>query len=145
MGPILPDGSTDAPPDPPKLGVPDAGSYTVSSTAVDSEGSTYFAGTFVDAVRLGDFRLTSKGAADAFVAKSTREGAIAWARDVGSSETESDVRVTLDDTVKLLGRTRGGVDCGGGPLPKWSSEAFFVCVYRPSDGAFLAGGTFPMR
>ena len=54
--------------------------------------------------------------------------------------------MTLDDgstNVHVVGITKGSMDCGAGPLPTWSSDTFFLCVFGGPDGATLAGGVFP--
>jgi hypothetical protein len=131
----------------------------VTSFECTTEGSCYVAGTFVDTRRVGAFTLESRGSTDVFLAR-TRDrydeaagvaslrdpGEVVWARSIGSSLPETAPRLTVQTdvaTVTLLGTTRGAVDCGRGPMTRWSDEGFYVCVFAQRDGALMAGGTFP--
>jgi hypothetical protein len=120
----------------------------VSSSIRDDSGATYWAGVFVGRIRGGGAVLVSHGDADVFVVKQAPDGAIDWAVSVGSAARESSPRVTLETAdsgrdVVLLGLTRGAMDCGRGPLPTWSSDTFFMCIFSGLNGASTAGGVFP--
>ena len=63
---------------------------------------------------------------------------------MGSAKSESGPRVSLDDgRVSVVGLTAGEMDCGGGPLPTWSSQTFFLCLFGQTDGDSVGGGSFP--
>jgi hypothetical protein len=117
----------------------------VTSTFEAKDGAIYEAGTFAGAVLLDGERLQSKGGDDVFLVKWNADGSRAWVRAVGSQAHESAPRVgdVEDGRVKLIGMTQGEMDCGSGPLPTWTSQTFFFCVFDSDDGAWLAGGTFP--
>lgn len=117
----------------------------VLSRANGGDGVTYVAGLFSGRTALGDFVLKSRGGDDVFLARVEPNGRVAWARSVGSREAESapEVSVQEDGHVRLFAKTTGEVDCGGGPLGKWSSPMFFMCDFRPEDGTLVSAGAFP--
>jgi hypothetical protein len=118
---------------------------TVTSSARDEDGSVYVTGTFVDSIRVGDAVLTSRGAEDVCLVKTAPDGTFAWAQSVGSDRRERAPSVTVQGRqVRIVGLTEGRMDCGDGPLPLWSADSFFFCVFGRHDGATVEGGTFPI-
>lgn len=117
----------------------------VTSTVVDpTSGATYAAGTFLNDVVIGRTLIKSRGDKDVFLLKVDANGTFEWVRAVGSVFAESDPHVALDGAqVNVIGMTMGAMDCGAGPLPTWSSDTFFFCVFGATDGTSLSGGVFP--
>lgn len=116
-----------------------------TSSVRDSTGDLYETGTFVQRMWAGASLLRSRGDRDVFVIKTKADGSPLWAISIGSALRESGPKVTLDDNgnVAILGTTKGQMDCGQGPLNSWSSETFFLCSFKPSDGTPIVGGAFP--
>ncbi len=116
----------------------------VTSSAYDDLGNRYATGTFVGVVSIGNTVITSRGDKDVFLLKLDSTGAFQWVRAVGSASAESAPRVTLESTgrISLIGMTNGEMNCGSGPLPTWSSDTFFLCIFG-RDGAALVSGVFP--
>ena len=127
--------------------VPESATTHVTSTVTDSTGASYATGTFEGQITIGDrTTVQSRGDKDVFLLKIDVKGHLLWVRTVGSGLAESGPRVTLDEDathVHLVGITKGKMDCGSGPLPTWSSDTFFFCVFGGGDGAPLSGGVFP--
>ena len=123
----------------------DAINARMTSAVVDpSSGATFATGTFVDEIVIGGVHLKSHGEADVFLLKVGGLGDFQWVRAVGSAFAESGPRVTLDGShVNLIGMTTGTMDCGMGPLARWSSDTFFLCVCEAADGTPVSGGVFP--
>jgi hypothetical protein len=123
----------------------DTATTRVTSSVVDPiTGATYATGTFVDDALIGDTLVKSRGDKDVFLLKVDPTGAFEWVRAVGSAYAESEPRVTLSGVeVNVIGMTMGAMDCGAGPLPTWSSDTFFFCVFGATDGTSLSGGVFP--
>ena len=118
----------------------------VTSTATDATGASYAAGTFEGRIVIGNTAIQSRGDKDVFLLKVDWQGKFEWVLAVGSGMAETGPRVTIDDDsthVHLVGTTKGKMDCGSGPLPTWSSDTFFFCVFGVADGAALSGGVFP--
>ena len=126
--------------------LPESTTTHVTSTVTDSTGASYATGTFEGRVTIGDRTwIQSRGDKDVFLLKIDEKGHLLWVRTVGSGLAESGPRVTIDPDsmhVHLVGITKGKMDCGSGPLPTWSSDTFFFCVFG-GDGAPLSGGVFP--
>ena len=81
---------------------------------------------------------------DVFLMKLDMRGNLEWVRAVGSVWAESAPRVTVEGgSVTLVGMTKGEMDCGSGPLQRWSSDTFFLCIFGGVDGAAVSGGVFP--
>ena len=126
--------------------IPESATTHVTSTATDAAGASYAAGTFEGRIVIGHTAIQSRGDKDVFLLKVDRQGKLDWVRTVGSGMAESGPRVTIEDDstdVHLVGTTKGTMDCGSGPLPTWSSDTFFFCVFGGADGAALSGGVFP--
>jgi hypothetical protein len=114
-----------------------------TSSVVGPDGALYAVGTFEGTIAIGDERFESRGREDVFVFR--REGSeIRWARSIGSVASEQAPTVSIEGgRVTVIGMTGGAMDCGAGPLPAWSSETFFFCVFHDVDGGALDGGAFP--
>jgi hypothetical protein len=127
--------------------IPESATTHVTSTVTDAWGASFATGTFEGRIVIGNTALQSRGDKDVFLIKLDREGRLVWVRAVGSGLAESGPRVTLDDGdsvhVHLIGITKGRMDCGSGPLPTWSSDTFFLCIFGGADGAPVSGGVFP--
>lgn len=117
---------------------------TITSSVSDDKGARYATGTFVGVVAIGDTVIKSRGDKDVFLLKLDPAGKFLWVRAVGSASVESSPRVTLEGTgrVSVIGMTTGEMDCGSGPLPTWSSDTFFLCIFG-GDGLSLVSGVFP--
>jgi hypothetical protein len=114
-----------------------------TSTAYGPDGATYVVGTFEGTISFGTEELVSRGREDVFIVRRDA-GHVTWARSMGSARSERAPTVTVNDgTVNVVGFTGGEMDCGAGPLPGWSSETFFFCVFGESDGRAEGGGAFP--
>ena len=105
----------------------------------DANGNRFVAGTFHGTVKVGTTSLASAGGADAFLAKYTPTGTVAWARRMGG---------TLDDTVTALavdgngdvitvGRFQGTTNFGGTNLVSSGGIDIVVAKYSGSTGAHL--------
>jgi hypothetical protein len=118
---------------------------SVTSSHADADGSVYSTGTFYGTLSVSGWRVVSKGSQDVFVAKFANDGSLVWLIGAGSPEKESEPQITGVDPgrVHVVGITQGRMDCGGGPLPVWSTETFFVCTFNTDDGHWLGAGTFP--
>jgi hypothetical protein len=127
--------------------IPESATTHVTSTITDAWGASFATGTFEGRILIGTTVLQSRGDKDVFLLKVDRQGKLLWVRGLGSGLAESGPRVTLDDGdsshIHLIGLTKGKMDCGSGPLPTWSSDTFFFCVFGGADGAPLSGGVFP--
>ncbi len=112
-----------------------------SITAAD--GTTYVAGTYTDSIVINGSTFTSTGKEDVFIARRDTDGTIAWARSVGSLRSDIGPKLFFENgQIKLVGTTRGDVDCGAGPIGMWNSEMFFMC-YFDDAGSALGGAAFP--
>jgi hypothetical protein len=116
----------------------------VSSVVRAPSGDTFVTGTFIGAVQVGASTLTSKGAEDVFLVRLDASARLVWVRAVGGPGVERAPRVSLENaSVTLFGMTNGEMDCGHGPLQRWSSETFFLCDFDVADGTPGWGGVFP--
>ena len=87
-------------------------------TAVDSQGNTYVAGHFGDAMHVGDTVLQVNNAptVDVFLSKFDAEGAHLWSRSFGAEGTDQVYGLCVDaeDHVLIAGRTSSEVmELGG--------------------------------
>jgi len=118
---------------------------TVDSTAIDRDGSLYVTGTFVNSIKLNGATINSRGQEDVYLIKTYPDGTFAWGTTVGSATQERQPAVKIQDgEVRLVGLTSGRLDCGAGPLPLWSDNTFFFCVFERGDGSGIEGGSFPI-
>src|SRR5262249_41559523 len=89
---------------------------------IDAQGNAYIAGNFSGTVDFdpgpGTFNLTSTGATDdAFVAKYTADGSLAWARRLGGTDSVFISRAALDaaGNITVVGDFYGTADFDPGP------------------------------
>lgn len=66
------------------------------SVAVDGSGNSYTTGYFSGSVSFGTATLSSRGAADIFVAKVSPGGAVLWAISAGGSDTDYGKSIAVD-------------------------------------------------
>ena len=124
--------------------VHDGAAPDVTSSVIDEHGATFATGTFVGTVGIGHTYITSRGEADVFLLKIDPAGAVEWVLAIGSASAERAPRVALDgESVTVIGMTKGEMNCGSGPLPTWSSDFFFLCMFAGLDGETQSGGVFP--
>ncbi len=123
--------------------VPGSRSLITSSVRTEA-GVVYAVGTFEGRISFGSVELSSRGREDVFVLRIALDRTVTWARSFGSASTESRPRVGVDETrVSVTGLTQGEMDCGGGPLPVWTSQTFFLCLFGKEAGDAVGGGSFP--
>ncbi|RSK46262.1 T9SS type A sorting domain-containing protein [Hymenobacter perfusus] len=72
------------------------GSVFGAHVAIDASGNTYEAGTFNATTSIGGTTLRSVGDTDAYVAKYTPAGVLAWVRQIGSTGSEGIGDITVD-------------------------------------------------
>jgi hypothetical protein len=70
--------------------------YPAVGTAIDAAGNTYTAGNFTGTAIFGGVAYTSRGSGDAYLAKYTPAGSLAWVHIIGGPGTESAEDVALD-------------------------------------------------
>ena len=104
---------------PPWLGATslDAGTNMLSVNAdVDAAGNTYEAGNFQGTITLAGTTLTSVGGNDAFLAKYTSAGTLAWVRQVGSTGYDILTNVAVDaaGNAYVTGYFAGTIALGNG-------------------------------
>ncbi|HOY29640.1 MAG TPA: T9SS type A sorting domain-containing protein [Flavobacteriales bacterium] len=106
-------------------------------TAVDSQGNTYVAGHFGDAMHVGDTVLQVNNAptVDVFLSKFDAEGAHLWSRSFGAEGTDQVYGLCVDaeDHVLIAGRTSSEVmELGGITITKGASN--FAGFWARFDG-----------
>ena len=86
--------------------------------ATDADDNIVIAGYFYSTSDFGGGTLTSAGSGDIFVAKYDTDGNHVWSQRFGGTNFELAQAVATDaaGNVLLVGRARGTVDFGGGPL-----------------------------
>ncbi|UOQ52221.1 T9SS type A sorting domain-containing protein [Hymenobacter cellulosivorans] len=102
--------------------------------AVDASGNTYEVSNFTDAAVVGGTTLTSTGFTDAYLAKYTPSGTLAWVRHLGSPGLEQvmDVAVDAAGDVYISGTSEGAITLSstitlqGSTTPTQNSKAFIV-------------------
>jgi hypothetical protein len=120
----------------------------VSDTLLDTlDGATYTTGTFTGDIVIGKTLLVSKGEDDVFISKRNANEVVEWALSVGSVAEESAPHLALSSGhVNVIAMTTGNVDCGAGPLPNYANTGTWImCEFDPTDGALVAGASFPVR
>lgn len=94
--------------------------YTTGSVLVTSAGTdTVVAGTFTNAIDLGDGFITTKGKQDLYVAKYDATGDLLWKQTFGDTADQllTGLAVDADGSVFVSGGDQGAVDFGGAILP----------------------------
>ncbi|WP_437506402.1 SBBP repeat-containing protein [Sorangium sp. So ce1099] len=116
-----------------QIGGPDVDG--VNGLAVDSENNVLIAGLFFGQIEALGETMTSVGGADIFVAKIDADGGYVWSRRIGDEghQLASDLAVTRDDDVVLVGQTAGTVDFGTGPLTALGNDGFVAKLDKTSS------------
>lgn len=96
--------------------------------AVNSEGRGRLTGHFAGTAAFGSQTFTSRGAADAFVARFTEEGTFVWARQAGGAGSDEghDVALDADGNCWLTGSFTGPVALGLGTFEGFGALDIFV-------------------
>jgi len=86
--------------------------------STDSEGNIYVTGSFRDSIDLdadGTADLTNAGDVDAYIAKYSTDGTLAWAKGVGSSRSDGGSAISTDSegNVYATGNFSGSMDLDG--------------------------------
>jgi hypothetical protein len=76
--------------------------FVGSDVAVDSLGGPTVAGTFVDAVNIGNFGLTSRGAEDVAIIHLSESGQEVWVKQLGGTLRDTAVGVGADQDGNLV-------------------------------------------
>jgi len=128
------------PTDPTTIWAKKAGAANVQSAdgvATDAQGNVFVGGSFQGTIDLGAGELTSTGLTDAYVAKLSSAGTIAWSKRYGSSghhQYAQHVAADPQGNVLVTGHFRGTIDFGGGALSDISN--FFEDIFIAKlDGA----------
>lgn len=123
----------------------------------DSAGNVYAVGTFLNTVAISGpsnvLSLTSAGAEDIFVVKTSPSGTLLWAKSFGGTDTDAayDVAVNAADRVVVTGTFRGSVSFGAFVLNSPTTTSDFTARLDPNGnvewagvtGAATSGGVFP--
>lgn len=112
------------------------GSSLQGGTAVDAAGNVYEAGSFTSSTTVAGTTLTSQGDYDAYLAKYTPTGALAWVRQIGAAGRDNALDVTLDaaGNAYVTGGFTTTVSLGNGLTLNSSTSAgkrVFVVRYSP--------------
>ncbi|RAK70531.1 hypothetical protein [Hymenobacter edaphi] len=112
------------------------GTIYASVSAVDAAGNTYQVGSFNNTLTVGSTTLTSAGNTDAYLAKYTAGGALAWIRQLGSAGVDAGNDLVLDPAghVYITGQFAGSISLGNGLTLSDASGAsgkMFVVRYSP--------------
>ncbi|MCC3156830.1 T9SS type A sorting domain-containing protein [Hymenobacter sp. 15J16-1T3B] len=112
------------------------GPIYVTRSAVDAAGNTYQVSTFTNALTLGGTSLTSVGNTDAYLAKFTASGTLAWIRQLGSAGFEAGNDLVLDaaGNVYITGNYTNAISLGNGLSLTdggGTSNKLFVVRYSP--------------
>ncbi len=102
--------------------------------AVDGAGNVCVTGYFQLSVSFGGASLTSAGSTDVFVAKYSPDGAHAWSRRGGGTDTDQALAIAVDSAgnVVVVGTFYGTADFGGGNRISAGSNDVFVAKYSAS-------------
>ncbi|MBF9221467.1 T9SS type A sorting domain-containing protein [Hymenobacter ruricola] len=116
-----------------------AGTQFLAEGAVDAAGNFYEVGRFTGSTVVDGVPLVSRGNYDAFLAKYTPTGTLAWVRQIGGSAYEDAIDVAVDaaGNAYVAGEFSGSVDFGGVVLSTGSafSTQGFVARYSPQGTA----------
>lgn len=114
----------------------------VKGVAADHQGNVIVAGQFRGQINLGDgiLRTSAGGGAllDAFVVKWGAGGAFQWAKQLGSTNDDAALAVTIDsaDNIIIAGEYSGTVDFGGGGVAATGVQDMFFAKYS-SSGVYV--------
>jgi len=120
-----------------------SGSDSGNDITTDSDGNVYSTGWFNESIDLdgdGTNDLTSAGGNDAYIAKYSSDGTLAWAKNLGSSGDDSgnDITTDSDGNVYATGWFNESIDLDGNGTTDLSSEGgddAYIVKYT-SDGSF---------
>jgi hypothetical protein len=105
-------------------------SYGPLSVAVDPEGNTFIAGSFVDSITIGTTTLVSEGRSDAFLARYNPFGGFRWAVRVGDTLNDFGLGAGVDNSGNPY--LTGALDnTGTMTLDTTYTERLFVSRYNP--------------
>jgi hypothetical protein len=93
-----------------------AGSQVVATGTADAAGNFYEVGRFTSSTVIDGVTLTSRGSSDAFLAKYTPQGPLAWVQQLGTPTAEDALGVAVDGAgnVFIVGEAYGALDLGNG-------------------------------
>ena len=94
----------------------------------DAQGNLYLTGFFYDKVQFGSTTLTSRGQADAFLAKLDKQGSWKWVQPVGygGQDTGYGLAVTNRGQLYLTGYFNSQITLGGSTLKSRGNADIFV-------------------
>ena len=106
----------------------DSGSDILMDIATDRQGNLIIVGFFNGTLDFGAGPMTSHEFMDVFVVKLRHDGAVIWSKSFGDNDEQQAHRVAIDaeGNILIIGRFRGKVDFGGGPLVSAGSRDVFV-------------------
>lgn len=119
----------------------DANTQNGQAIALDSKGDIYVTGEVFGSIDFGDGKpLTSKGSADAFVAKYDPNGNLIWARLFGDAESQRGkaIAVTPTNQVVVAGNFNGFIPLSGQELPS-NMNTTDMFVIKLDDSGFDVG------
>ncbi len=104
------------------------------AVTVDGNGDITVAGTFSGSADIGAGAVTSKGMADAFVIRYTREGSVVWAKIYGSTGDDRATEIGSDAAGNLYvaGTFEGSIDLGSGLVTSQGGQDIFLLKLDPS-------------
>jgi hypothetical protein len=110
-------------------------SDTIASIAADLTG-VYLTGSFEGTATFEDTLLTSQGSSDAYLAKYSSSGSLAWAERFGGSGSVRADRVALDPfgNPSILGSFEGSIAVGGQILVSQGAHDLFLVKASSSSG-----------
>lgn len=109
-----------------------------TGVAVNGAGEVYVTGEFSQSVSFGGPALSSAGGTDVFIAKYSPNGAHAWSRRGGGTNTDNPTSIAVDSAgnVVVVGAFFGTADFGGGNHISAGNNDVFVAKYD-SGGTHL--------
>jgi hypothetical protein len=121
----------------------DAAEQEAIGIAVDTAGSVFFTGFFIDETDFGGGPLTSAGSLDVFLVKLDTNGNHLWSQGFGDRGLQRGQSLAVDGlgNVVITGDFGDEVDFGGGPLVSAGSFDIFVAKFA-SDGSHIWSQSF---
>ncbi|AKT39292.1 uncharacterized protein CMC5_034400 [Chondromyces crocatus] len=106
----------------------DTGVMDWSFIDIDVSGNVIMAGGFQSSINFGGGVLTSAGESDVFLVKLNASGSHVWSHRFGDAAMQSVTAIAVDaqGDVVLVGRFKGTIDFGGGPLSASGNSDIFV-------------------
>ncbi len=107
---------------------------SASAIATDGANNVFVAGQFKGTVDFGGGPLTDAGGYDIYITKFNAAGNHIWSKRFGDTERQVPSGITCDGAgnVFLVGKFRGTVDFGGGPLTSEGYDDIFVAKFDPA-------------